>query len=440
MAVPLNIIVMWPGSNGSIPSGWSRITSMDSKYPKGTPSGTNPNGTGGNSNHNHSGGNHTHSDSHSHGNITTTSNGVTGGTPYLDNPSHESGPVYRMSAKWHEHTIATGSGGATGGSTATTWASGGNDPSYYRMIFIGSDGTPGGYPNTCVTFFNSGSAPEDWAQHNASSGKIILGASGGGAGGGTGGGGSHTHASNASHSHSIAAHGHTGSGSTSGNATYTKEGGWFSVGSVADHTHSNPDLASGGGETSGGTSVTSGGTTYEPPSKTLKVIQNTSGEDLDTIGVIAMWLQSLSSIPVQYILCDGSSGTQDMRNKFVKASSSAGSNAGSDGHNHGAASHTHSASTHTHNTGSLGGHSGGNQTFSAYNGNSYIRASHGHNVPASGSGTSNTSGSATISAAGNSEPPYRYIAFVEQIENISAAGFSGGPSGAGYYGSGVAHF
>lgn len=54
-------------------------------------------------------------------------------------------------------------------------------------------------------------------------------------------------------------------------------------------------------------------------------------------GVICMWHGLLSNIPTGWVLCNGSSGTPDLREKFVKGAV-AGQNPGATG---GAATHTH---------------------------------------------------------------------------------------------------
>ena len=60
------IILIWTGSNASIPSGFTRETSLDSKFPKAWGA-ENPNTTGGSDTHSHTSPSHTHTMvSHSH--------------------------------------------------------------------------------------------------------------------------------------------------------------------------------------------------------------------------------------------------------------------------------------------------------------------------------------------------------------------------------------
>ena len=55
MAISNGVIFIWTGTNASIPAGWERVTSLDSKYPKAiTNTSTEPNTTGGSDTHSHS--------------------------------------------------------------------------------------------------------------------------------------------------------------------------------------------------------------------------------------------------------------------------------------------------------------------------------------------------------------------------------------------------
>lgn len=54
-------------------------------------------------------------------------------------------------------------------------------------------------------------------------------------------------------------------------------------------------------------------------------------------GTILFWSGTIANIPTGWVLCNGSNGTPDLRNKFVKGAA-AGNNPGSTG---GAATHTH---------------------------------------------------------------------------------------------------
>ena len=59
------------------------------------------------------------------------------------------------------------------------------------------------------------------------------------------------------------------------------------------------------------------------------------------VGAIIMWSGTLSSIPTDWQLCDGTNGTPDLRGRFIMSVSS-GENPGATG---GASTHTHTGST-----------------------------------------------------------------------------------------------
>lgn len=71
------------------------------------------------------------------------------------------------------------------------------------------------------------------------------------------------------------------------------------------------------------------------------------GPSKPTVGFIAVWSGTLASIPAGWRLCDGSNGTPDLRDKFVKGAA-AGDGAGGTG----------GAATHTHNDHAAQGHTG----------------------------------------------------------------------------------
>ena len=61
-------------------------------------------------------------------------------------------------------------------------------------------------------------------------------------------------------------------------------------------------------------------------------------------GIICMWHGLIANIPGGWLLCDGSNGTPDLRNRFVKGAAAA-TEAGATG---GSTTHTHTDSGHTH--------------------------------------------------------------------------------------------
>ena len=60
MNLPSNAIIIWGGTNASIPAGTTRETQLDGKFIKGTATAIDPNVTGGNATHTHTTPSHTH--------------------------------------------------------------------------------------------------------------------------------------------------------------------------------------------------------------------------------------------------------------------------------------------------------------------------------------------------------------------------------------------
>jgi len=409
MPIPANVIVMMP--SGSVPTGWSAESSMNSKFAKGSTSSL---GTGGSTSHTHSGGSHTHSET-SHGHGTSTS----GGAAQAYAGVYGGGGTLGAN---HLHTATPSNASGTSGSASNSWDTDSNhEPAYYNFLFIKSDGTPEGLPNGCVALYHSNSAPTGWTAHSASQGKFIRGNSSGGS---TGGGGTaHTHAgSEGSHSHTAGNHTHGGvytSGYTGSTGGGGEKGGYAQSG----HGHSSLALSSGGAHTSGTSAAgTSGSATPEPSYRKVAGYINNSGEDQDTVGIICMWLGSAGSIPDSYTLCDGNNDTPSMNDRFLRlASGDNNGTGGSNTHSHSwSTAHTHTASSHNHTVTVTGAPSGQCREF----GQGYPGAGCGH-THSNGSSPSATLsfGNATTTAPGsvNHEPAYRKIIYIKQNQRVSAS-------------------
>jgi len=156
-------------------------------------------------------------------------------------------------------------------------------------------------------------------------------------------------------------------------------------------------------------------------------------------GFIVLWSGSVASIPVGWVLCDGSNSTPDLRNKFVigaGSSYSVGATGGSKdavviSHSHtastdSAGNHSHSGSTntagaHTHvyqeryynNNGAAGGRFGTEWRNRAANTSS--AGSHSHTLSITSAGSH--SHSVSVSSSGESGvdknlPPYLALAYI----------------------------
>lgn len=173
--------------------------------------------------------------------------------------------------------------------------------------------------------------------------------------------------------------------------------------------------------------------------------------------MILKWAGLLVNIPTGWHLCDGTVGTPDLREKFIKGTA-AGQNPGATGgaltHTHGIgtyaaaneSSHTHGVGTyatvaelgHVHDIGTWannttwsGGHTHGavqtgtdftdvdgnhQHTFNQSNAVSGIAGVHSHTITgSSGSGSAHTHTLSGSSAAASSEPVYYALAFIMRV-------------------------
>jgi len=162
-----------------------------------------------------------------------------------------------------------------------------------------------------------------------------------------------------------------------------------------------------------------------------------------TTGMIILWSGSTGSIPSGWALCNGSSGTPDLRDKFVVgagntyAVDATGGSADATlvSHNHTASTSTTGAHSHSGTTNTVGDHvhSANRYTTSLYGaplgageGNAYSGATfntngagaHAHTVSISSSGTHNHTvavASSGTSATNANLPPYYALAYIMKL-------------------------
>ena len=160
------------------------------------------------------------------------------------------------------------------------------------------------------------------------------------------------------------------------------------------------------------TAVFSPSNAYEPATK--KYV-----DDSIPTGLIAMWYDSIVSIPTGWALCNGSGGTIDLRDKFVVCAGTTYAVAGTGGtttHTHTGSSHTHTTAAHDHSYSGSTDSTGGLNMYAV--GSSDVPRAHSHTYSGTTSsvsagntgaeGTGNTSSSGTL-------PPYYALAFIQKI-------------------------
>jgi hypothetical protein len=348
--IPQNGIVMWLGTNASIPAGFTRETTLDGKHIKGASTGANPGTSGGYASHSHSSTNtHSHTmNSHDHYGFLNYS------YEELPDASDGSGSEAIPGSHFHSNTFTAVSGGGLS-STNVTYTSADNDPQFVHVIYIKA--VASAQVPADVSLFTAVSVPAGYSNDYDLSWCFPKGA-GTGLDGGDYGGGSedmpYGHIHDLSHSHSETPHTHTGH-----TATTDAPGGFNRASSgedaLAAHTHSLTLLSN----TSG--SIDSPTEYFDeilPPYNMLMPIKNTSGSAKDPgEGMIIMWLGTLATIPAGWVLCDGANGTPDMRDRFVLPAEeieTIGTTGGTTTHTH-TQSHRHiSLSGHTHTGGTIG--------------------------------------------------------------------------------------
>src|SRR3989344_6770441 len=335
ITIPSGVIIAWPSTAASIPSGWSRVTALDTIYVRGVPNtATDPGTTGGATTHTHTTSAHDHTISHTH--ATATSGNATG--------SVTAGTASNTDLQSTTHTHTTGTVAATtdnSGTAAPSSSATSNDPAYLKVIWIQSDGSPTGIPNGALAMFNSASLPASWAIYTNSQDKFLKGADASGDGGATGGAATHNHTGEGSHTH-ISDHVHpNGTTAASAGTNNSYAAGSTAAGDVHTHTYT---VSSSNFGTSNAATLNTSTDNHEPPWQKLAVIENQTGGVDAPIGTIAIWRGTLASIPAGWVVADGNNGTPNLLGDFVKGVA----NTGEIGNTGGSTSHTHTGSNHTH--------------------------------------------------------------------------------------------
>lgn len=412
MIIATNIILIWSGTHASIPSGYSRETSLDAKFLKGNPVSTNPNVSGGSNTHTHTSSAHVHAmTNHVH---TVTITGITG------NEGSKADDVRNSATDHTDHGVAINSGAVTGGalsSEAGTYASVNQEPPYYEVIFIKSGGSRG-IPDSVVGLFDSATLPTNWKFCDGNNStpdfrnKYLKGAGTGADSGTTGGSTNHSHV--LSHTHTVADHGHAAV--TSGSANRFSQKSVAGSGYVNhSHTHSiTLDNASASLDAGNPTLTTT--ETVEPAYKKLLAIQNQNGQDSAPKGIIGLWLGALSAIPVGW---EEYTAMNDRYLKIANDTSEIGNTGGSNSHVHSNNTHTHTVTgTHSHTASGMGHVTSINRTGST---NSATPASAVHTYTVSS--TSIAFDSSTTNADSSSNEPAHLTTSFIKLANPAEGGF-----------------
>jgi len=409
MAIPTGVILIWTGTNASIPSGWERETTLDDKFPKAWGD-ENPNVANGSDTHTHTG-NHTHT-------LTAHSHSCSYGYASTANIDDNSGNVIRA----HNHSTSNINGTSGGGlqSTTVTWSSADCKPPYYAVIFIKPSGAPANISTGILSHYTGDSLPTNWNWCDGNNGtpnltdKYLRGAGTGGDAGGTGGVTSHQHT--ISHTHTASSHSHSGTtGAVANSSGGRANGGAPEYEAHTTHTHA-VTLASTTLSINAYTKTDAGsGDTVEVANikvGTLKAAANA----IRYKGLIGLWLGSTNDIPSNWSLCDGNNETVNLKDRFIKTTNTTGEFgdiSGANTHIHANISHTHTqTATHNH-TGSMGGASATQKKYGGSQDACY--ATHTHVVTVGNANVTYSSTNITADTVDN-QPAYRTAAYIELMK------------------------
>lgn len=411
-----DIIIPWSGAHASIPAGWTRYTALDNKFPKasGADAAT---VTGGSATHTHTSAAHSHTlATHTH---TYTSGAFSGG-------AGNKAPTGLLSRKTHTHSGTSGAvSGGTTETTAVTYESVSNNPPYHELIFIKA--ALDTIPVDGVIMWDQVSAPSntDFKVTDGTlstvdlNGKYIKSANTAGNSGGTG--GSTTNSHTITHTHTTNTHTHA-SASTGGSSSIGGEDNSAGGGDLRDHTHT-ASFAAGTQAIDSFTDALVTAETVEPEYHTLMAYQN-KGASAAAIPLNSIAMTVDGTYPAGWSLCDGTGGTQNLTDKFVKISTSSGDI----GNTGGANTHTHASQSHIHT--STGGHTHtvsfntvSSPGYNGIGGGVDVAGGHTHSNSTSAS-TSATYASGTTSADSSAnQPEYVVVNYIQKISAGTQAGF-----------------
>lgn len=419
--IPADLILAWPSTAGSIPSGWTRVTALDDKYPRGASTTGAPSATGGATTHDHTGVSHTHTiGAHSH-----SVGGSTGTSGTSTTSARFNGASQSQADQPHSHTrpSATGShGGGSSSSSSPGTNNGSNIPPTRTVIWIESDGSQANYPAGVLGWATE--SVSGWTDDSDSSGRYLKGAVAAGNGGTNSGDDGHTHTVDA-HTHNGFSHDHTLAATSLSNPLSSQEAGTGSSTPrwLARHTHPMDVVAASTGNLTSAGGGTTGPGTLEPPNRRLRVLRNTGGGTQTRI--IGLYLGAVADLDPLLTLCDGNNGTPDMRTYFARdrGSDSVNSTGGSSTHSHSVPTHTHGLASHVHDTnvGTSGSASFEAPTFGDLGDSPTTTHTHSSGNTAAATPTRSNSGSGNTNSA-NHLPPYREAHFVRLDGTIT-----GGP-------------
>ena len=405
MAVPANICVAWPSTVGSIPTGWTRETTLDSRYILGAAAGADTDliTDRGFTTHTHVSPSHTPiQNSHTH---TISAAGNDAATILTgDNLAGSAAD----GAHGHDAFTSAAATGTNNG-IAITVDTASNDLSYVEVIWIKSDGTPATLPSGCLAFFPTDVFPANWTR--AHTDRYLKGAAAGLGGGGTAGANTHVHTSPA-HTHTQNLHSHGAVTSTGTNLTTLGTGTGADIVATPGHTHS----VSLQGQTPTNQSVTTtiNSSSHEPPFSKINTILSSAATLPENI--ICLWLGLNTSIPTGWTRY---AALNAVWAKGSSADGQVGTTGGGLVHSHTAADCLPVQDSHLHVSNNPA--SVGSRTANAGPTNTYAVDAHLHSWTVSTDTAVNQTTTVTINncTSGAALPPHRTVIFIKFISAVT---------------------
>jgi len=350
MRIPEDIILIWPGTNASIPTNWVRETSLDSKFPKGWGV-EDPDITGGADTHLHTMSVHNHTLTlHTHV-ATYLSTGVTG----IEDENRQPGAGGEIAAQ-HGHTGTTGNNtvSVSGNSAVGNTGSVSNDPPNRKVIFIKAS-IGARLEANMVTLWNSNTAPANWSLVTEFQGRYLKGASTGADSDLITDNGSLTNIHDLTHGHTGGSHDHGNVIVVTNVYTYLNHVGNWSIIGLHNHTVATGSVAVSVNDFTSSVALSG---TIEPVYTKLQAIKK-GLLGVKEKGIIGLWLRDVADIPKGWLLMDGSNGTKNCRDKFVKIGDPSDTDGGSNTHGHDDYGHVHSSPPHYHSLPQIDHYDGG---------------------------------------------------------------------------------
>jgi hypothetical protein len=428
MRIPQDVILIWTGLNSNIPSGWTRETSLDDKFPKAWGS-QSPNVTGGALTHSHTTQPHYHSlarHTHTFQLIWQNVSGV------QDENRAGGSSSTRPSEGYHTHNQATTPTNTSSNTSTDSFTTGtsSNLPPYYEVIFIKA-GLSSLLQNGIIALWGDSNPPSDWQICDGNNGspdlrnKYLKGATSGNNAGGTG--GSYNNVHNLTHGHTGSSHNHgyATSGTVTG-SNLRNTGSWIILETGHTHTFLTGTTTVSVNNFTGDYNTSE---TVEPNYKKVLALQFKTGA-IKRKGIIGLWLGDVNNIPKGWVLCDGNNGTIDLRDKFIKIANTpgeVGTTGGSNTHTHANYSHYHTSPAHTHSIPQIDHYDGGASHLNAdASGGVYdsLRTDIHikHNDPATDSASPNWSSADIVFDPADNQPPYRTVAYIQFQKEIYGGG------------------